>query len=79
MLGANIASVGDLDEIDSVAFLDALTERATAPEFVYSHRWTAGDLLLWDNRCMMHRVSPYDTATQPRDMRAIRLFEAADA
>jgi alpha-ketoglutarate-dependent 2,4-dichlorophenoxyacetate dioxygenase len=79
MLGANIASVGELDEIESVAFLDELTERATAPEFIYSHRWTAGELLLWDNRCTMHRVSPYDTATQPRDMRAIRLFEAADA
>jgi alpha-ketoglutarate-dependent taurine dioxygenase len=79
MVGSNIASVGELDDAASLAFLEALTARVTKPEFVYSHRWTAGDILLWDNRCALHRVGPYDAATQPRDMRAVRLFEAADA
>jgi alpha-ketoglutarate-dependent 2,4-dichlorophenoxyacetate dioxygenase len=45
-----------------------LTEHATRPAFVYVHRWTLHDLVIWDNRQTMHRVRRYDDA-QPRDMR----------
>lgn len=45
-----------------------LTEFATQREFVYAHRWRQGDLVIWDNRCSLHRGRPYDT-TQVRDLR----------
>jgi alpha-ketoglutarate-dependent 2,4-dichlorophenoxyacetate dioxygenase len=45
-----------------------LTEHATQPDFVYVHRWTVHDLVMWDNRQTMHRVRRYDQS-QPRDMR----------
>src|SRR5215471_5461559 len=45
-----------------------LTERATQPEFVYVHKWTVHDLVIWDNRQTVHRVRRYDQS-QPRDMR----------
>lgn len=45
-----------------------LTEHATQPEFVYVHKWTAHDLVMWDNRQTVHRVRRYDPS-QPRDMR----------
>jgi alpha-ketoglutarate-dependent 2,4-dichlorophenoxyacetate dioxygenase len=45
-----------------------LTEHATQPDFVYVHRWRVSDLIMWDNRQMMHRVRRYDQG-QPRDMR----------
>ena len=45
-----------------------LNEHATQPEFVYVHRWTLHDLVMWDNRQTMHRVRRYDQS-QPRDMR----------
>jgi alpha-ketoglutarate-dependent 2,4-dichlorophenoxyacetate dioxygenase len=45
-----------------------LTEHATAPRFVYVHRWRVNDLVIWDNRQTMHRVRRYDER-QPRDMR----------
>jgi alpha-ketoglutarate-dependent 2,4-dichlorophenoxyacetate dioxygenase len=45
-----------------------LTEHATQPRFVYVHRWRPWDLVMWDNRQMMHRVRRYDEG-QPRDMR----------
>jgi alpha-ketoglutarate-dependent 2,4-dichlorophenoxyacetate dioxygenase len=45
-----------------------LTEHATQPEFVYVHRWTRHDLVMWDNRQTVHRVRRYDQS-QPRDMR----------
>jgi alpha-ketoglutarate-dependent 2,4-dichlorophenoxyacetate dioxygenase len=45
-----------------------LTEHATQPRFVYAHTWRPWDLIIWDNRQMMHRVRRYDES-QPRDMR----------
>jgi alpha-ketoglutarate-dependent 2,4-dichlorophenoxyacetate dioxygenase len=45
-----------------------LNEHATQAEFVYIHRWTLHDLVMWDNRQTMHRVRRYDQS-QPRDMR----------
>jgi alpha-ketoglutarate-dependent 2,4-dichlorophenoxyacetate dioxygenase len=45
-----------------------LTEHATQAEFVYVHKWTLHDLVMWDNRQTMHRVRRYDQS-QPRDMR----------
>jgi alpha-ketoglutarate-dependent 2,4-dichlorophenoxyacetate dioxygenase len=50
------------------AFIRDLTEHATQPQFVYSHQWRPFDLVMWDNRCTMHRVRRYD-ASQVRDMR----------
>ncbi|HUB11595.1 MAG TPA: TauD/TfdA family dioxygenase [Acetobacteraceae bacterium] len=45
-----------------------LTAHATQPRFVYSHRWRVGDLVIWDNRCTMHRGRPHDES-RPRDLR----------
>jgi alpha-ketoglutarate-dependent 2,4-dichlorophenoxyacetate dioxygenase len=45
-----------------------LNEHATQPEFVYVHKWTLHDFVMWDNRQTMHRVRRYDQS-QPRDMR----------
>jgi alpha-ketoglutarate-dependent 2,4-dichlorophenoxyacetate dioxygenase len=42
------------------ALLKELIAFATQPQFVYQHRWTVGDLVIWDNRCTMHRGRPYD-------------------
>jgi alpha-ketoglutarate-dependent 2,4-dichlorophenoxyacetate dioxygenase len=45
-----------------------LNAHATQREFVYSHKWRVGDLVIWDNRCTMHRGRPHDDA-HPRDLR----------
>ena len=42
------------------ALIAELIAFATRPQFVYRHHWTVGDLLMWDNRCTMHRGRPYD-------------------
>src|SRR5262245_19899892 len=44
-----------LDLAESEAILDALWAHATQPDFVMSHAWRPGDLLIWDNRCTLHR------------------------
>jgi alpha-ketoglutarate-dependent 2,4-dichlorophenoxyacetate dioxygenase len=49
--------------------LRELTEHATQREFVYTHRWQIGDLVMWDNRTTMHRARRYDDMLFPRDLR----------
>ena len=49
-------------------FLRDLTEHATQPCFVYRHEWQLHDLVMWDNRAVMHRARPYPYG-EPRDMR----------
>jgi taurine dioxygenase len=53
-----------LELADSEALLDRLWEHATKPEFAWTHRWRVGDLVLWDNRCTMHRRDPFDNANR---------------
>jgi taurine dioxygenase len=45
---------------ESEALLDALWAHVARPEFAWTHRWRVGDLVLWDNRCTMHRRDPFD-------------------
>ncbi len=46
-----------------------LMDHATQPQFTYRHEWRVGDMVLWDNRCTMHRARPYDDLIYRRDMR----------
>src|SRR6185437_10849752 len=50
------------------ALLKELTEWTTQPQFVYEHKWRAGDLVCWDNRGTLHRVLPYDFTKYRRVM-----------
>ena len=51
------------------ALLRELTAHATQPQFVYVHKWRAGDLVIWDNRCTMHRATPFPDTNERRDLR----------
>jgi alpha-ketoglutarate-dependent 2,4-dichlorophenoxyacetate dioxygenase len=48
------------------ALIEELVDFATQPQFVYQHRWHVGDLVMWDDRCTMHRGRPYDEAKYRR-------------
>jgi len=58
---------------ESRALLDDLLDRATEAEHVYSHAWQPGDLVVWDNRCLLHRGSGYDADKYRRRMRQTRV------
>ena len=58
---------------EAKAFLRDLNEAATQREFVYSHKWRVGDLVMWDNRQTMHRARPFP-AEEPRDVRRTTLM-----
>jgi taurine dioxygenase len=51
------------------ALIEELNALAVHPDLTYEHRWTPRQLLVWDNRCVMHRATAFDTATQPRVIR----------
>jgi taurine dioxygenase len=53
-----------LELAESEALLDALWQFVEKPEFAWEHVWQVGDLVLWDNRCTMHRRDPFDDATR---------------
>ena len=62
------------------ALLDALTAHAIEERFVYRHKWRAGDMLMWDNRCLLHRANPnFDVARFPRVLHRTCLRGAAPA
>ena len=61
------------DEEASDALLDPLYELAFQPRFQYRHNWQPGDLVVWDNRCTMHRANADYDLTQPRVMHRVML------
>ena len=62
---------------DGRLLLRDLMEHATQREFVHRHAWRVGDLVIWDNRCTLHRGRPYDDAAHPRDLRRVTTKDAA--
>ena len=55
-----------------------LIEHATRPEFVYRHSWRVGDLVIWDNRCTMHRATPFADQTDRRELRRVTTLDLPD-
>jgi alpha-ketoglutarate-dependent taurine dioxygenase len=55
-LGNHASHILGLPIADGRALLDELLAYATQPQFVYVHRWRVGDLVMWDNRCLLHRA-----------------------
>ena len=59
--------IGMSDE-ESEKLFKELTDHATQPQFVLSHRWRVNDLVMWDNRCTMHRGTDFDDWRWKRDV-----------
>ncbi len=59
--------------------LRELMEHATQPRFVYSHRWSVGDFVIWDNRATMHRARPFDDTKYRRELRRTTTLDIAPA
>jgi alpha-ketoglutarate-dependent 2,4-dichlorophenoxyacetate dioxygenase len=73
-LSAHASHIVDWPVPEGRLLLVDLNTHSTRPEFVYSHKWRVGDLVIWDNRCTMHRGRPHDD-TYPRDLRRATTLE----
>ena len=68
LIGAHASSIEGMTLEAGRAFLKELLEHAGRPEFRYRHEWREGDLVVWDNRAVLHRATPYDTVRYRRLM-----------
>lgn len=76
-LSAHIGGIQGWETPEAMALIRELIEFATQRHFVYTHRWTVGDLVIWDNRCTMHRGLRYNDKIYPRDLRRVTLVDVA--
>ena len=77
-VGAHTQCIVGMAEAESQALIEELIAFATQPHFVYAHQWRQGDILIWDNRCTLHRGTEYDYRRHKRDMRRATVNEAGE-
>ena len=68
-LGDHAETILGLDYAAGRAFIDALNERIVAAARIYTHAWRPGDVMVWDNRCLLHKAESYDLAHEARVIR----------
>ncbi|OHV30938.1 MULTISPECIES: TauD/TfdA dioxygenase family protein [Pseudofrankia] len=73
VFGATASHIPGLAPDESRALLDDQLARATAPDRVLRHTWTVGDMVIWDNRGLVHRACPFDHAQERRMHRSTLL------
>jgi alpha-ketoglutarate-dependent 2,4-dichlorophenoxyacetate dioxygenase len=78
-IASHVGRIYGLADEEAAALLDELTAHATQRQFVYSHRWRVGDMVMWDNRCTMHRGRDFDDLRWPRDMQRATTSDRMDA
>ena len=70
-LGSHASHIAGWPMPEGRLLLRDLTDHATQRRFVYAHTWKVGDLVVWDNRCTLHRGRPFDDANEKRDLRRV--------
>ncbi len=78
-IASHVGRIGGLRDEETAALMDDLTAHATQRQFVYTHRWRVGDLVMWDNRCTMHRGTDFDDMRWPRDLQRATTSDRIDA
>jgi alpha-ketoglutarate-dependent 2,4-dichlorophenoxyacetate dioxygenase len=74
-IGGHAVGIVGWPEDAALALIDELFDFATQEKFIYSHRWAPGDLLVWDNRCTLHRATPFARERYKRDCRRTTINE----
>lgn len=72
-VASHLKEIQGMAEAEGRALIDRLLDQATRPESVYRHRWQVGDVVIWDNRCMLHRGCGYDADRFRRRMHQTRV------
>lgn len=78
-LSSHIGQIHGWPRPEAMMLIRDLMEHATQRQFVYRHAWTRLDLVVWDNRCTMHRGMAYEDRTHPRDLRRVTLSDTCSS
>jgi alpha-ketoglutarate-dependent 2,4-dichlorophenoxyacetate dioxygenase len=77
LIGAHAALIDGWTEEESCELLDELLQRASPPQNVYSHGWQDGDVIVWDNRCVLHRATPFESDKYRRHLERTTITDRA--
>jgi len=77
-VASHAGRVFGMSEATGGALLEELIAHTTQRQFVYTHRWRPRDLVMWDNRCTMHRGTDFDDLRHVRDMRRVTVSDIAN-
>jgi alpha-ketoglutarate-dependent 2,4-dichlorophenoxyacetate dioxygenase len=78
-LASHAGRIFGMPESEGRALIDQLIGHATQRQFVYTHRWRVNDLLMWDNRCTMHRGTEFDDLRWKRDVQRATVSDIANS
>ena len=78
-LASHAGRILGMSEHDGRALIDELVAHSTQRQFVYTHRWRVHDLVIWDNRCTMHRGTDFDDLRWKRDMQRATVSDVANS
>jgi alpha-ketoglutarate-dependent 2,4-dichlorophenoxyacetate dioxygenase len=77
-LASHAGRIFGLPDAEGRALIDELIEHATRRQFVYTHRWRVHDLVMWDDRCTMHRGTAFDDLRFRRDVQRATVSDVAN-
>ncbi len=77
-LASHAGRIFGMPDVEGCALIDDLIEHATQRQFVYTHRWRANDLVMWDDRCTMHRGTRFDDLRFRRDVQRATVSDVAN-
>jgi len=77
-IASHIGHIAGMPDDEALALVDLLIAHATQRQFVYSHRWRVRDLVMWDDRCTMHRGTDFDDLRWARDVRRATVHDVAN-
>jgi alpha-ketoglutarate-dependent 2,4-dichlorophenoxyacetate dioxygenase len=78
-IASHAGRIQGMPEEEGRALIDKLLAHATQRQFVYTHRWRVHDLVMWDNRCTMHRGADYDDLRWVREMHRATVSDSANS
>jgi alpha-ketoglutarate-dependent 2,4-dichlorophenoxyacetate dioxygenase len=78
-LASHAGRILGMPEQDGRALIEELVAHATQRQFVYTHRWRVHDLVIWDDRCTMHRGTDFDDLRWKRDMQRATVSDVANS
>jgi len=78
-VASHAGRIWGMPDTEGRALIDEIIAHVTQRQFVYSHRWRPEELVMWDNRCTMHRGTDYDDLRWVRDMRRVTVSDVANS